>query len=65
MAQMLEKEDKAGIFDRAFAMKPTPRVERLREAFLDLRPTVSIERARIETKAMKDALGKASRMWRA
>ena len=57
MAQILEREDKSVIFDRAFAMKPTPRVERLRETFLNLKPTASIERARIETRAMKDTPG--------
>jgi len=43
--------------DRVLAMKPTPRVERLREAFVRLKPTASIERARIETRVMKETEG--------
>jgi hypothetical protein len=38
-------------------MRPTPRVERLREAFLGLEPTASIDRARIETRVMKETEG--------
>lgn len=33
------------------------RVERLREEFLHLKPTASIERARIETRIMKETEG--------
>ena len=43
--------------DDIAAMKPTPRVERLREAFLNLKPTSSILRARIETRTMKETAG--------
>ena len=43
--------------DRVIEMKPTPRVERLREAFMRLRPTASIDRACIETRVMKETEG--------
>jgi len=46
-----------GKFDRVFTIKPTPRIQRLRGAFLDIAPTVSIDRARIETRAMKESAG--------
>jgi len=57
MAQVSERKKQPAMFDRAFAMKPTPRVERLREAFLSLEPTVSIDRARIEARVMKETVG--------
>jgi len=38
-------------------MKPTPRIERLRQAFFDLKPTVSIDRARIEARALRGTEG--------
>ena len=40
--------------DRVLTVKPTPRVERLREAFVRLNATASIDRARIETRVMKE-----------
>ncbi|GAI13063.1 unnamed protein product, partial [marine sediment metagenome] len=40
--------------DRVLTVKPTPRVERLREAFVRLKATASIDRARIETRVMKE-----------
>lgn len=46
------------ILSEIIANKPTNRVERLREAFLRLKPTASIERARIETRIMKETEGK-------
>jgi len=52
MVQMLKREE--SLLDKVLDMKPTPRVERLREAFLNLEPTVSIDRARIETRVMKE-----------
>lgn len=39
------------------SMEPTPRVERMRNAFFDLEPTVSIDRARIEARVMKETEG--------
>ncbi|HEC38435.1 MAG TPA: hypothetical protein ENI29_09370 [bacterium] len=39
--------------------KPTLRIEGLREAFLRLEPTASIERARIETRIMKETEGES------
>jgi len=44
-------------FDRFFTIKPTARVNRLREALLSLKPTASINRARIETRVMKETAG--------
>ena len=41
----------------ALSIKPTPRVERLREAFLRLKIAASINRARIETRVMKETEG--------
>ena len=42
---------------RVLTIKPTPRIEKLREALLDLEPTSSIERARIETRMMRETEG--------
>ena len=52
MAQVLEREK--SLRDRVFTIKPTPRVERLREAFLSLKPTAAINRGCIETRVMKE-----------
>ena len=41
-------------FDRSFTIKPTLRVNKLREALLSLKPTASINRARIETRVMRE-----------
>jgi len=59
MVQTAEKTtvDEPGRFDRVFTIKPTPRIERLRNTFLGLEPTVSIDRARIETRAMRETAG--------
>jgi pyruvate formate-lyase/glycerol dehydratase family glycyl radical enzyme len=38
-------------------IKPTPRIGRLKEAYLNLKPTASIDRARIETKVMRETEG--------
>ena len=45
------------MLDRVLTLKPTPRVERLRESYLSLKPTASIDRARIETRVMKETEG--------
>ncbi len=42
------------MLDQVMTIKPTPRVNKLREAFLSLKPTASIKRARIETRVMKE-----------
>ena len=47
------------MLNRVLTIKPTPRVEKLREAFLSLKPTASIERARIETRVMKETEGES------
>jgi formate C-acetyltransferase len=44
-------------FDRFFTIKPTARVNRLREVILSLKATASINRARIETRVMKETAG--------
>jgi len=40
-----------------FTMTPTPRIERMRAAFLKLEPSNSIDRARIEARVMKETEG--------
>jgi formate C-acetyltransferase len=45
--------------DRVVTMKPAPRVERLREAFLKIERTVSLDRARIEARVMRETEGEA------
>ena len=45
------------MLDNVLVSKPTPRVERLREAFFSLEPKLSIERARIETRILKETEG--------
>jgi len=57
MAQVLERKSEPVTLDRVLTMKPTPRVEKLRETLLGLTLTASIERARIETRAMKATEG--------
>lgn len=49
-----EATEKQTMLDRVLTIKPTGRVERLRNAFFDLQPTVSIDRARIEARVMKE-----------
>jgi len=45
------------MLDRVIEMSPTPRVERLREKFFSLEHRYSIERARIETRVLKETEG--------
>ena len=45
------------LLDKVLETKPTRRVERLREAFMRLKPTASIDRARIETRVMRETEG--------
>jgi len=47
----------ATAYERVFAMKPTARVARLREAFLRLERSASLDRARIEAKVMRATVG--------
>ena len=49
----------ANRFDRFFTINPTPRVNKLREALLSLKPTASIDRARIETRVMRETAGES------
>jgi len=50
-------DGKRSLLDRVLATRPTPRVERLRQAFLEIQPSHSIERARIEARVMKETEG--------
>jgi len=45
------------MLESVLTMNPTQRVEKLREFSLDLRPTVSIDRARIETRILRETEG--------
>jgi len=45
------------VLDNVVAMRPSRRVERLRERLLSLKFTASIDRARIETRVMKETEG--------
>lgn len=45
------------LLDMVITIKPTPRVERLRDAYLRLKPVIDIERARILTRSMKATEG--------
>jgi len=45
------------MLDSVVTMEPTPRVARLRETYLNLKPSVSILRARIETRVMRETAG--------
>ena len=57
MVQVSEK--KMSPLDRVYSIKPTPRVEKLREDFLNIEPSVAIDRARIETMVMKETEGES------
>ncbi len=45
------------MLEDVLATKPTERVERLRNSFFDIQPTISIDRARIEARVMKETEG--------
>ncbi len=45
------------LLDKVSTVKPTPRVERMRKAFFDIKPAASIERARIEARVMRETEG--------
>jgi formate C-acetyltransferase len=49
--------DELTTLDRILTIQPTARIERLRQAFLDLQPSASIDRARIETRVLKETEG--------
>jgi len=49
---MLQAKAAPTILDRVLETKPTQRIERLREAFLNGQPTATVDWARIATKAM-------------
>ena len=45
------------LLDQVMSVRPTARIEKLRQEFLNLKPTASIDRARIETRVMKETEG--------
>ena len=45
---------KATTLERVLSIEPTPRVERLREGFLGLQVVATMERARVETRIMRE-----------
>jgi len=55
MAQVLEKEKR--LVDEVFEIKPTPRVERLRQRYLDTKNKAVIDISRNVTKVMKETVG--------
>ncbi|HEY91133.1 MAG TPA: hypothetical protein G4O07_04790 [Dehalococcoidia bacterium] len=55
MVQVSERETKAP--DKVFTIKPTPRVQRLRENFFNIERSLSIERVRIEARVMRETEG--------
>ncbi len=48
------------VISETFVQEPTERVEKIREEFLRIIPSVSIERARIETRILKETEGEAT-----
>ena len=59
MLQTLENEaaKKPSMSDGVMETEPTLRIEKLKDAFLKLRSTVTIDRARIETRILKENAG--------
>ena len=55
MVQVLERE--RSLRDRVFTIKPTPRVERLRQGYLDTKDKVVIDILRTKTRVMKETEG--------
>ncbi len=55
MVQVLKREK--DLRDRVFTIKPTPRVERLRQRYLDTKDKVVIDIGRIVTRVMKETEG--------
>jgi len=55
------REDIAGkepsLLDGMIETEPTPRIEKLKDTFLNREPVVTIERARIETRVLKETAG--------
>jgi len=55
------REDLAGrepsLLDGMITIEPTPRIGKLKDAFLNRTPVVTIERARIETRILKETAG--------
>ena len=46
-----------GLLDSALSMKPTARINRMREASFNFQPSGSIAKVRIETRIMKETAG--------
>lgn len=49
----------SNVLNKVVKLKATPRVERLRETYMTLKPSASIERARIETRIMRETEGES------
>ena len=56
-ADIAAKAKEPSVLDGVLATEPTPRIGKLRDAFLSRRPTVSIDRARTETRVMRETAG--------
>jgi len=67
MGTVLERDGYADsdLLHQVLSIPPTERIKRLRNALLDLKPTASIERARIETRVMKETEGERTILSRA
>jgi formate C-acetyltransferase len=57
MPQVLEREQ--GLFEQAFTVQPTRRVERLKRRYLDTKNKLVIDLLRIRTQVMKETEGEA------
>ena len=55
MLQVLERE--RSLREKAWTMAPTPRVERLRQRYLDTKSKIVIDISRIVTKVMRESEG--------
>jgi len=54
---MLQTKERVTDYEEVFTIEPTLRIKRMRERFLDLKPSASIARARIETRVAKETEG--------
>jgi len=56
--EQVRKREKS-LLDRILTMKPTPRVDRLKEVFLCTEPVIEIDCDRIYTRVMKETDGES------
>jgi len=52
MIKTVKGANQPATLDKVVTIKPTPRAMRLREDFLGIKPSASIDRARIETRVI-------------